>query len=473
MPKRADIFDEDALGRVLFAELGFARRAEFAVAYSGGGDSQALLHAMWRLRSQVDFSLRALHFDHGLAAESAHWARHCEAYCGERDIPYASTRQVVVKTPGISTEALARRSRYAWFQRALAPGQILLTAHHADDQAESVLLGLLRGGGPHALAGIPVVRVLSAAHATQVARPLLSFSRPAVADYARRQQLRWVEDPSNQAEEFDRNFIRHSVMPTLRQRWPGAVGSLIAAADNGRDAAGFISEACEALLPRCQAADKIGVFCLAPPLDIRAMTALGQFQRSALLRHWIHRHGQPSPSRRQLATLAQQVFVTAGSAASRSAAVRWKNLQLRRFRDHLYLLRPADAPLEAAMDWDLQPRQLGGGLRIEVCAAADGELDAARLRGRRLQLVWRRGGERMRRRGRDHSHALKKLFQQHAVPVWERDALPLLVADGDIAWAPGVGAGAAYCRADGGDGDGDGIRIRFTRLDSYSSRPPH
>ncbi|MGR3912923.1 MAG: tRNA lysidine(34) synthetase TilS, partial [Gammaproteobacteria bacterium] len=219
-----NMFDSEELCRALFAQ--FAPPRVFVVAYSGGCDSHVLLHALMHARRRGDvareFQLRAAHFDHGLLPESAEWAARCEAVCREWGIPFQHARREVRKAPQQSLEAAARHARYRWFAQCIARGQVLLTAHHADDQAETLLLNALRGGGVHSLAGIRPLRMLSAAKGTRVARPLLAFSRAQLAEYARAHRLRWIDDRSNRALQFDRNHLRHEIIPLLRQRWPGA-----------------------------------------------------------------------------------------------------------------------------------------------------------------------------------------------------------------------------------------------------------
>lgn len=456
----ARVFDSKSLCRVLFEDIGLRLRSDFALAYSGGRDSHVLLHALCAARRESGFTLTALHFDHGLAPHSADWARQCEAVCRKWEVAFVSARQPSAspaKKSGESIEARARQNRYRWFAQVVEPGRILLTAHHANDQAETVLFNMLRGGGVRSLAGIPRQRVLSAEKSTRVVRPLLSFSGEALAEYARRHQLAWIEDPSNRSLEFDRNYLRQAVLPLLAQRWPGAIRSLGRAAENCREAAGFLDEAMEPLLQRCEAPAKRGVLCLAPPLDGRALKPLSRFQMITLIRGWIHRHGRRSPSSGQLATLFRQVF----EDRSARAGVRWDQSELRYFNEHLYLIRRLHAAPDEAIEWDFQDRDLGAnGVRLEVQKGAGGDLDPRQLRGKSLRLVWRTGGERMTLPGRTHSSELKKLFQQYAVPPWERAALPLLVVDGEVAWAHGVGAGAAHGYAKD-DGQNRGIRLRF------------
>ena len=450
-------FDSAALCRVLFEEIGLSPTAEFALAYSGGRDSQVLLHALSAARAQYGFALTALHFDHGLSPQSAIWARQCEAVCRNWDIPFVGHRQALSPPPGESVEAFARRARYRWFARAVESGQTLLTAHHANDQAETVLLNLLRGGGVELLAGIPRRRVLSAAKSTWVVRPLLAFSRAVLAEYARRHALCWIEDPANRSPDFDRNFVRASLIPLLEQRWPGAVASLGRGASRCRQTAAFLDEIAEEILQRCQAAHKRGVFCRAPPLVGGEMQQLGRFRTYTLMRHWIHRHGCRSPSSGQLDTFYRQVF----EERRKSASVEWDRSELRYFAGHLYLTTRLDHCAGGDVAWNLRARDLGrNGLRVEVDEVMGGGLNPRRLLGRSVRLSWRAGGERMTLPGRKHSNSLKKLFQQNAVPPWERDELPLVVVDGEVAWAHGVGVGEVAC-GERDERDGKGIVPRF------------
>jgi len=526
-------FDADALGRVLCAEFGVggggdggdstvASRAKFALAFSGGRDSTVLLHALVALRARLGFALRALHFDHGLAAESAEWAAHCQAQCRAWEVEFAAAREALMKPPGMSLEAHARRRRYRWLARALAPGEILLTAHHADDQAETVLLNLLRGRGPESLGiaprralAVPVDATVTAADATtatvtaadatvtatvtaadatgttpvaQVARPLLAFPAAALAEYARENELHWVDDPANDAPEFDRNYLRAAVMPVLQRRWPGASRALNLTAAHCRQAAELLAEDDARHLQDCRADAKRGVFCLAPPLEVAALEALGRARALRVLRHWIHGCGRRAPSTAQLGELFAQAF------EARAAALRWAGVEIRQFRGHLYLIGPPPAPPPAPVDWDLRPHDFGNGLRVEVdtvgggagagagdgagagAGAGDGDgagagaggldvghagvgaaIDPRALAGRRVQWAWRRGGERMQLPGRAHRHALKKLLQQTATPPWERRALPHLTVDGDIAWAARIGPAAATAAP-----GHPGLRPRFT-----------
>jgi len=183
------------------------------VAFSGGIDSHVLLDAMATLRPQLSATLNAVHVNHGLNAKAAQWAAHAVSVCELLDIPCHVFNVNASAKKGESPEAAARDARYHTFSALIEAGDVLLTAHHREDQAETLLLQLVRGAGPHGLAAMPLSRSFSNG---QLARPLLAVEQALINDYAAEKALLWVEDPSNQELGFERNFLRHEVMPILK-----------------------------------------------------------------------------------------------------------------------------------------------------------------------------------------------------------------------------------------------------------------
>ena len=190
------------------------------VAFSGGLDSQVLLHALAAGRELLPASLSALHVNHNLQPDAPAWAEHCRAVCAGLGIPYQALSVQAHPEPGESPEAAARVARYRALTGAVPAGGVLLTAHHQDDQAETLLLQLVRGAGPKGLAAMPERTTVKG---VTLLRPLLDVSRDTLHDYARRHDLTWVEDPSNTRTDYDRNFLRHDILPRLHARWP-AIG---------------------------------------------------------------------------------------------------------------------------------------------------------------------------------------------------------------------------------------------------------
>jgi len=318
-------------------------------------------------------------------------------------------------------EAAARRARYACLARLLEPGEVLLTAHHRDDQAETVLLQLLRGAGVHGLAGMPPLAPFAAGFH---ARPLLGFPRAALETYARAQGLSWVEDPSNRAPGIDRNRVRHRVLPLLRERWPVADRQLAQAARHAAEAAALLDEQAGADLTACTGNDG--------GLRVSRLRQLSSARRRQLLRYWIRSRGFRVPSTRQLELLLTQLEI---EPRTRRAVVRWRGAELRRYRDALVLRAVAARPAAGAVVWDgVQPLLLPSiGRQMRLAPALGQGLARARVDGAVLSVRFRRGGEVCRLPGRSHHHKLKKLLQQAGVPPWERERLPLLYVNDTLA----------------------------------------
>lgn len=407
------------------------------VAFSGGCDSSALLHWLceYRRQEQLDCALSAIHINHGLHPQADAWQQHCEDFCAVRDVPLTLCT-VAVPPQGASLEDRARKERYRAFEGHLQRGDLLVLAHHADDQAETILMRMLRGSGPGGVAGIPSRRRLGSG---ELVRPLLSVSRQALEDYACACSLRWVEDDSNADEQHDRNFIRHRVMPLLRQRWPGASTSLLRSATLAAET-DYLGQ-------------QLGERCLRQVCDQRGVPRteqifrLSEFERNLLLRRWCEQCGLTPPPASRLGQLAE--LCTA--AADRAPQLRWRQpddseVMVRRYRGGLYLIRPLSAPPDS-LPWDpmRQPvLQLQHGLlRAEV---GPGGMDLRAIDG--LEVRFRGGGEHCRPVGRAGGRTLSRYLQERGVPPWERVGLPLLYSEnrlaviGDLAVCEGFAAPA-------------------------------
>lgn len=218
------------------------------VGYSGGLDSTVLLHALAQLPAARARGLVALHVDHGLHPASAAWARHC---CGTAAALGVEARvlPVQINRAGRGLEAAARAARHAALAAALPADGVLVLAHHADDQSETVLLKLLRGAGPEGLGGMRALRVLPQGW---LWRPLLDLPRETLRGYALAQGLEWIEDPTNADLRHARNRLRHEILPALRRHWPPLDASLAHAARHAQAAADYIDEAARRALAELQ-----------------------------------------------------------------------------------------------------------------------------------------------------------------------------------------------------------------------------
>lgn len=388
--------------------------AGYVVALSGGGDSTALLIALHELEPGPP--LRAIHVSHGLHPEAGGWADRCAGLCREIGISLETMEVTVRPVRGKGMEAAAREARYDALAGRLEPGEMLLTGHHRDDQAETVLLQLMRGAGPEGLAGMAACRDFGPGW---LARPLLDVPRQALREWLEARGRDWVEDPDNANLDRGRNFVRHRVLPLLATRWPAAGELLARGADNLRDAQAALDAWALADLPMALTPDGGG-------LRLEALRSLDGARRRQVLRCWLRAAGLPLPERVQLEELDSQ---TRGARPDAALLVTWPGCEVRRYRDVLHACVPLEFPdPDTVLAWRTQePLALPAGLGRLALAGEGGECPDWRLTVR-----FRRGGERIRLPGRDHHTELKTLLQDMAVPPWERARVPLVFDDGEL-----------------------------------------
>lgn len=387
--------------------------APLLVGYSGGMDSTVLLHWLWRSAQAADMPLRAVHIQHGLQAAAEDWAGHCRHQCLAWGVPLAVHHVQVDRQAGLGIEGAARQARRAAFAAELRDGEHLALAQHQDDQAETFLLRALRGSGVDGLAAMETDAGLGT---HRLWRPLLRTPRAALLAYARQHRLQWIEDPSNDDDTADRNFLRLRVLPLMRQRWPHAADALAASAAHCGGVRTMLEDEDEELLAHVQAAARV--------LSVERLRQLSAARRARVLRRWVVQHAAaPLPAR----VLAQLEHELLPSAADRQAQVRWHDHSIRQWRGHWYLL-PATTPRlppHWQADWDGRaplPLPDGGQLALVGAAAFD----------RPMQVRARQGGERIRLPGRGHQHALKDCLQREHLAPWRRAQLPLLYAGDEL-----------------------------------------
>ena len=401
--------------------------AAWQVAFSGGLDSTVLLHALHTLREQLTVPVGAIHIHHGLQADADHWADHCRAVCNALEIPLTVLQVDARAASGDSPEAAARHARYTAIAGWLAPDHCLLTAQHRDDQAETLLLQLMRGAGVQGLAAMPVISALGQGSHL---RPLLEMDREGLLDYARASGLAWIEDPTNAETAYDRNFLRHEILPVLRTRWPSVSASLSRSAAHAAEAT--------ALLDGLAVDNRLAVAGERDDtLSVTAVAALPPARQRNILRYWIRRQAGQAPSTAVLERVQNDMLTSREDA---EPCVTWGGCQLRRYRDELFLL-PAALPPQALPEcaWQLQePLALPGSGVLSATRMLGQGLRCAAVSEAGVQVRWRVGGESCRPVGRGHRHALKKLFQEAGVPPWQRDRIPLLYVGDELAAVAGM-----------------------------------
>ncbi len=392
--------------------------ADFCVAFSGGLDSTVLLHTMADLATARALRLRAIHVDHGLQPQSGAWADACREAGRAAGVAVEVLTLGLVPPPGESVEAAARDARYGALAGRLKPREWLLTAHHRDDQLETVLIQLLRGAGVPGLAAMPARVPFGPGYH---ARPLLDFDRRCLAQYASHHRLSWLEDPMNVACRFDRGWLRTRVLPAVRERWPAA-GATVA-----RSAA-HLAQASR-LLAELAAADAAGVIDDGR-LAIDGLTRLSPDRRVNLVRWWLRSRGlKPPPAGRLVPALRALLEARRDGAP----CLRWGEGELRRYRGRLYALSPLTPPPVLAPATDAGAMlDLGPGLgRFGLVAGEQGGLCARRSAGAALRF--RGGGESLRPHPDRPRKRLKDLCQETGVVPWMRDRLPLVYVSNQLA----------------------------------------
>lgn len=413
-------FDRESLLREL---MGLAVLSgdpkRLVIAFSGGLDSTVLLHALAVSRDAHGKSLLAVHVDHGLHEDSGRWGDHCEAIARSLDVEIERLSVDVMTDAGKGTEAAARTARYDVLQSLIREGDWLLSAHHKDDQAETLLLNLMRGSGPSGLAGIGEVQPFAGGW---LVRPLLPYSQSDLRNYATKHELNWVDDPSNEDRQFDRNFLRHEILPRLEERWPGVSGRLQQSAVLAGEAATMLDQLAD---------DDLQALADRPDrLSLDALRALPSERQRNLIRYVVRELGLPAPPATQLRSILADLLPAREDA---QPLVQWKGAEVRRYRDHVYVLPENRFGLEGVAmqlpDGGLDLKTGMGELQLEP-GAAQGLTRAVVDAG--LEVRYRCGGEEIKPAGQSHTRKLKKLLQDEGIVPWMRDRLPLLYSGGEL-----------------------------------------
>lgn len=412
--------------------------AHLVLGLSGGMDSVALLSVLAELAPRMRFSLRAVHVDHGISPNTGRWAAFCTELSARLEIPLQVEAVDIAPYRGLGPEAAARKARYEVFSRIDADFVVL--AQHRDDQAETLLLRLLRGAGLRGLAAMPPSRPISGGRA-KLLRPLLEVPRAEIEAYARLRGLEWIEDESNADTARRRNFLRHEVFPLLQRQFPAAHAAVARAAANLAEARELLDAMARGDLESCGDGDT---------LRVPALLGLGEARAKNALRYWCDRHGMAPLSAARLAELLRQLRESRVDAqASVAAGVR----RFLRYRDRLHL-RSAISTVRGDLrePWNgenaLPLLALGGVLKFKPEEGRG--LSVERLRSGRVTVRLRQGGERLRLDHRRPRRTLKNLFQEKGVPPWQRDRLPLVYCDENLVSVPGIGDACEF-RAEPGE----------------------
>lgn len=434
-----------------------------AIALSGGLDSSALLHLAHDYAKTHQIALYAFHIHHGLSAHADDWLAHCARSCADLGVTFEARRVELVAKEKTGTEAAARKSRYAALGALCREHGVglLLTAHHQDDQAETVLLQLLRGSGPAGLSGMDAANAapeLLLNPTLVMARPLLAASRKQLAAYVAEHGIAHINDESNEDPHFARNALRLQVMPALAQAFPGFQERFARSAQHAQSAQRLLTEMAEQDLAACLDGD-----CL----DVAQLRAMSTDRASNLLRHWFAVRGLRMPTTAWLAEMLAQLLEARDHA---QVLVTHPDCHVRRYRDRLYLT-PKLAELSGTREdefdqtpgtsfrWngeaELAFPAYGGVLHFDAVddgpdAGPAAGLDADWLREQALVIEFRKGGERLKPADNRPTRALKYHYQALDIPAWERARLPVVSTGKQLLFAAGIGMDCHHLRQDGG-----------------------
>lgn len=374
------------------------------VAYSGGLDSHVLLH----LASQFpDYEIRAMHIHHGLQKVADTWVGHCQQVCDDLKTPLHVEYLKLNINEGKSVEELARNARYKALKASLQEDEVLLTAHHQNDQAETLLLQLFRGAGVQGLAAMPSITSFGLG---QHARPLLGETRESLEAYAKANELNFIEDPSNQDSAFDRNFLRNEILPSLRSRWSSIDKTISRSANIQAETKQILDEVAEQDL-RLLCAKQLNT------LSLSALSSLSLLRQKLAIRYWIGINGFMPPSEKKLKHIFNDAI---GAAEDAQPLIEWRSAQIRRYQGELYIMAPLmEHDATQIIEWNTQYDLMIPSLKLTLPALNLNEKEVVTVR-------FRRGGEKFFQSKNGLHSSLKKLLQDASIPPWLRSRIPLV-----------------------------------------------
>lgn len=412
-----------------------AKAKKIWLAYSGGIDSHVLLHILATSNAAELIDLEVIHIDHGLQPESTKWAEHCATVCATLKVSFQCLTVDVTDIEDLGLEAAARKARYDGIASLVGHKDVVLTAQHQHDQAETILLQLLRGAGPK---GLSAMANESQLNSVTLIRPLLAVAQADIIAYAKQHQLQWIEDPSNLETRWNRNYIRHDLWPLIEQRWPSAARTLSRSAQHCAEASELMIELALQDLPL--------LLTQKNSLSISSLLLLSPARQRNVLRYYIESQRYALPSTTNLQRIIDEVCL---AAADKTPLVSWTGVEVRRYQDDLYLMPPLSKhnPASITPCNALEPVSLGIGDTLTWQPALGQGLSSKTL-SCELSVHFRCGGEQIVLAGQQHHKSLKHLFQQWQVPTWQRDRIPLVFCDDILVAVVGYGYANDYVAAE-------------------------
>jgi len=383
------------------------------VGFSGGLDSTVLLHLLAQEAANLP-PISAIHIHHGISPNAKAWQQHCESVCKAWRIPFITTAVSFDKSSNL--EAAARAARYAVLADNLSEREALLTGHHADDQAETLLLQLVRGAGIGGLSGMKERKPFAAG---TLVRPLLHLSRQALEQYARKKGLVFIEDESNLDVSYSRNYMRHTILPLLLEKWPGVIGVLNRTTALAADANSCLDDLAGLDMPHLPTPNQ---------LPLQPLAQLSRERIFNCLRFFIKQQVPQLPS----AAIVERIYTEVIQAkADATPEVSFGDYIIRRYDEVLFLEPVTLSTNLPSIPWPDFPATLQAGYGLGIFTGTG--------KAEKVTIRFRQGGEVIVLHG--HTKSLKKLFQQWKVPPWKRDSIPLIFIDDVLAVVVGYATG--------------------------------
>lgn len=405
------------------------------IAYSGGVDSQVLLHALFNLSKQKKLTnlITVCHVNHGLSPNALEWELFAQAQCDARNISLNITKVEIQKKSQQSLEALARDARYNAIKHIVTDNTLVVTGHHNDDQAETFLLALKRGSG---LKGLSAMKAFMPLGKGLLVRPLLNISRTQIENYAQENKLEWIEDESNQDNQFDRNFLRHEVMPILANRWPSLLTTINRSVEHCQEGAELLAELAKQDLLECGELNN--------KLNIEKLLFLSKARFNNVVRYFLSQNNCLMPAKAQLEQLHSQL----NASEDKTPEIKVGELWFRRYKGFLHLTPEFNNVSLFSSHIDNISNQLVnlpdnlGSIKLQYLSRDNRNLKSS-SNTNVINVIAPKAGQEVNIRFnhnnpfclpdyRQKSRALKKVLQELDIPPWKRKRIPFIYYDNDL-----------------------------------------
>ena len=397
------------------------------VALSGGVDSVVLLHLLHSLQKKYHFTLNATHVHHGLSQHADKWVKFCEKLCRDLSVPLDVQYVKLPQKKSLGTEGEARQLRYEKLLQSKS--NLIVLAHHADDQAETFLLQLIRGAGVKGLS--------SMAHfddARRLWRPLLNTSRIDIEKYAKQHKLKWIEDESNLNTDFDRNFIRSKVLPILKNRFNHIIKVISRSSAHLAEAQNLLDDLAKLDLKKHLKSGNYN-----HKLQVKSFNKLSLTRAKNVLRYWLEMNDQLMPSKDLLDELLRQVLTAKKDATLKIELS--KDYEIRRYKDEIYLVQKNQKTQKNyEIIWAGEPEiLLPNGSKLKFKKVKGRGISFTKIKDKKIIISNRKGGEFFKPDSKRPTKKVKQLLQESDLPPWERENLPMIFVGNELASVPNFG----------------------------------